>query len=367
MKKPSWTVIEDEISNAHNHVSDVLHENDIQHKYHNIFTEHKLASVLAVFGVMLLGVGLLLPPSSSFQAQLQLPNIPSFDVESSNPFTMPEDDEEIQLEPVEIDITPLTSTEDLIYDTEDSDETNPFDEIDSNPFDETDTGDTSNPNNPFDEIYDTINDNQDEPDTNPFNEVEDETDETENPFLLPIPSGEPEDITPASEPEPTVIEPIDNSPFLRTNTHTAKSNIKKFDGNIADPLDNISLTPILKETQFLHASSEIVRRKNSDSRYSGILQLNSKNTSYFPFSFYLQLADRSKLLINTNRDLRSVIGKRIDIEIEGSRDKFVLKHVYYNDKRKQQIQLVKSGPESTLIFLGILALVFSGVARRVKV
>lgn len=154
---------------------------------------------------------------------------------------------------------------------------------------------------------------------------------------------------------------IDVLPF-KENSHTFDSATATTEGTLTDPL----------ETENLHGTTEIVDTATETTvtetpkvvdgvqKFTGILENTSAKSSR-PFSYYLVLNDNSKLLINTQRDLRNVEGKEITIEIDGTRDEFVLNKVIYN---KHQKKLAQSGPAEMLAFALVFALAGTWYFRR---
>lgn len=151
----------------------------------------------------------------------------------------------------------------------------------------------------------------------------------------------------ALEETTTEVSSEENSPF-KENIHTVDMAAEtQGDGEIADPLTGTADESFLTSAQ-------------PDNRFTGILE-KKKSVPGFPFSYYLVLDDGSKLAINTQRDLRSVYGKEITIEIDGTRDNFSLTHVYYNAKAQK---LAQSGPAEMLILTMFLALGGTWMTRR---
>ncbi|HPO05533.1 MAG TPA: hypothetical protein PLQ36_00300 [Candidatus Gracilibacteria bacterium] len=179
--------------------------------------------------------------------------------------------------------------------------------------------------NPFDSIKTNSNNNS----TNAITSDNDtNTASTNNNQLNNLPI--------ASPLENTVTEEV--SPF-RENTHTYLEN------NNDEYLHGAAIEPI-------SSPERPVIKANNPNLFTGTLLAANPEPRKSAFTFYLQLADGSKLKLNTARDLRNVIGKQISVEIKGNKERFSIEHVYYN-KNKQKAPLAQTGPEALLLLSGL--------------
>ena len=156
------------------------------------------------------------------------------------------------------------------------------------------------------------------------------------------------------------------TPF-KENKHTfdTVSDTPLYAGMLQDPIADI-LATTTEEVESMHGTTEIVDMAQevavtaqAENRYTGIVT-NTWQRSDRPFSYYLTLEDGDQLLINTQRDLRNIDGKEITIEIEGDKESFVLKKVFF----KPQATLAESGPAETMGLLALLAVMGAWVMRR---
>lgn len=187
---------------------------------------------------------------------------------------------------------------------------------------------------------------------NPFLSLQESNDENSANTVNPVA---------AIDTQTTEASDIDVLPF-KENTHTFDSATTTTEGTIADPLEaeNLHGTTEIVDTATETTVTETPKVVDGIQKFTGILENTSAKSSR-PFSYYLVLTDNSKLLINTQRDLRNVEGKEITIEIDGTRDEFVLNKVIYN---KHQKKLAQSGPAEMITFALVFALAGTWYFRR---
>lgn len=399
--KHTWTTISDERNNAHNKVEKILASSK---KTSSFIQEYKKAAGAAMFGLVLLFASLIVPKTSMYQASLEIPQVPGITLEDTeepeNLYGSATIDEAIDFEDEaqEIEIEPLPSTSN----TEDSEASN---EVDFEEIDENSNIDIPEPDPSFNIATSTTEKEIEEPtpkiddidtpvvsevepnkEINIFESIENETIEKEstqeasiddNFPVAPLDTYNPNENFYSAAPD-FIDTPA--SPF-KENTHTYNKVSEPIVnvGNIKDPLNqetpkNIETEEIIDNPyETLHEAARIVKiqqkAKKTDSLtgthiFTGKLQPSkpTKNAKY-QFAFLLELEDETRMRINTNRDLRSVLGQTLSIEIEGTKNKFTLKHVYYkaSDNNKQ---LVQSGPQSLMIFTAILAFIVSFLYSR---
>ncbi|MBT4936649.1 hypothetical protein HON22_01915 [Candidatus Peregrinibacteria bacterium] len=103
--------------------------------------------------------------------------------------------------------------------------------------------------------------------------------------------------------------------------------------------------------------TEVTASTDESGMYHGTLLRYKTNSGTNVKSYYLELEDGDIMRIDTWRDLREFIGDEIEVEIEGTKDNFVVKGIFHEG-------LAKSGPEHVLLLLIILAAAGAYYARR---
>jgi hypothetical protein len=409
--KHTWTTISDERNNAHSKIENILSSSK---KTTSFLQEYKKAAGAAMFGLVLLFASLIVPKTSMYKAALEIPQVPGITLENDqsteNLYANATIDEAIDFEDEaqEIEIEPLDSTP-----NEEENETNEtidgFEEFESEETEENNDTSESDIYKPL-PVIDIEQEEEDfisfPPATNaPTTEENDQdreeiqnTNEELNIFeSIETQNTTNEEVEEYANNKDFPVAPINNygnnenfysaapdasniaaSPF-KENLHTYNKVSEPIIsvGNIQDPFTqeepkNSETEEIIDNSyETLHAAARIVKiqqkTKNAEKSYTssgtqlftGKLQPSKpKHNAKYQFAFILELEDQTRIRLNTNRDLRSVLGQTLSIEIEGTKDKFILKHVYYKPAATQA-QLVQSGPQSLMIFTGLLALILS--------
>lgn len=317
--KHSWNTIEEQIDTSHNQIQKLINKNPII----DFVKDHFIALSFAGIGLLLLAFSF--NNNASFQASL----IPT------------EDD--LVLEAESFDINPISTNEEA-SDTETEENTEEKAQVAINPFVNSPDIETQALANNSETS--TVNDDE-------MNNMNEETESVQsiNPFLsLESSSNVAEEFHAAAEDNSdNQIEEIIPSQTFKVNTHTYDK----------VPQDQYAYTDTsLINDAYSSESPEIVKVLPSDlgQRIKGVLRAGKATTH--PFGFYLETVDKKMLKINTNRDLRNVIGKEISIQIKGDLNNFELMNVYYSPSSKN---LAKSGPASSLslsILLSVTAFAF---------
>jgi hypothetical protein len=93
--------------------------------------------------------------------------------------------------------------------------------------------------------------------------------------------------------------------------------------------------------------AEVEASTDENGMYAGTLIRYTEKPDTNIKSYFLELKDGEIMRIDTWRDLRDFIGDTIEIEIEGTKEDFVLKKIYHES-------LAGTGPTYTLLFLMFL-------------
>ena len=105
--------------------------------------------------------------------------------------------------------------------------------------------------------------------------------------------------------------------------------------------------------------AEVEASINENGMYAGTLIRYTEKPNSNIKSYFLELKDGEIMRIDTWRDLREFIGDTIEIEIEGTKENFVLKKIYHES-------LAGTGPSYAILFLVFLSS-FIIYSRRRKV
>ena len=375
----TWNTIDDQMQNSHNGVQKVLSSSE---KTKGVFSKHKAAFGAAAFGLALMGASFFMPSSGSFQAQLAIPGMEDT-TQDENPFiglqNSMEEDTSFQSEAVSFDINPVQTEE--VVETEVPEVSNMIPENDSEPIVAT--------NDDIQEVEETSpvvaeNENIDSgsesgmtggEEINPFLSIM-ENEQVNEKFhgVARIFSKKDEEKTvEKNEEDPeAMMEEDETSPF-RENTHTydAINTAETINAELRDPLKEIESfeTAVVTDNEYTEMETTSVERTRPNTKltfsgttkFTGTLNPGRPNKhSGYEFGFWLVLDNGQKLKLNTQRDLRNVIGKTLSIEVEGTEEAFALKHVYFSGNKK----LAQSGPEALLIFTAMLAFAFAWFRRK---
>lgn len=406
----TWTTIAEERDNAHNKVVGILHASKRTSSFLN---EYGKAIGAATFGLALLAGSFFLPGSDLYKAALEAPQIPGVSIGSessvgeSDDFLLSDEAIDFEDEAQDIDIEPLLTvdalpasdevvSDDLEVVETAADASAPFDiaeeaidfpeavslpSTSSSSFDEevADLGAESPAVlNPFDSVV-SENTTVAESQPSPLSPYAEDTDFPVAPKATTYGSS-----FDSSESFHSAAPAAGSFSPFKENTHTydTVSTPVVSQGELQDPLNDIA--SLSMEEENLHGVARIVSvtekeedfeteskpyalsyKHSDDGMYTGVLRPRHRPENFsHPFAFFLELDDGTKMKLNTNRDLRSVLGQELTIEIDGTIDDFVLQHVYYKPQ-VQRPELAKSGPESLMILVGLLALGMSLFRKRV--
>ncbi len=362
--KNTWTTIDEHIQEANSQVNQVMHSSSSPTSF---WKGHKFAVGFAAIGLMLLSISVFMEPGSgTYKADVfSLPNVGNNEEAPSdeNPFLA--FDSDTQNEATEVEVTPLITPDKSPFSLPpDINIDNTAEEPDQNTesllIKSPKPVDKAEEINPFlsiktDQTFDIpeIEENilvSDIPMIEKTTNFEQDTTNNSNPF---------EEIThgvasPKEDADTT-------NDIFKENTHTYDTvSQPSFDysNELKDPLNE---EPDLYTG--IHGTTNIVpvKQKVNPNLISGILRPGTpKRSTGYPFGFWLELEGGEKIKIDTQRDLRNVIGKEIKIEIAGTKDNFVLQHVYYEGNTK----LAQSGPEIIFFIAGILSLAGAFIFRK---
>ncbi|MBT4937271.1 hypothetical protein HON22_05120 [Candidatus Peregrinibacteria bacterium] len=399
-QKHTWTTIAEERNNAHNKIEHILHASKTTSSFLN---EYGKAVGAAAFGLALLAGSFFLPGTDLYKAALEIPQVPGVTTDSSSTesgaeeFLLADTAIDFEDEAQEIDIEPLLSVDEPVESFE------PFlshEESGSTPLFDLPT----DPQETIDDIIATDIDLEKDSDfasveqeegvsesaktstitLNPFESIEESSVFVEEGKSGTIESND----FPVAPVATSSAQSFDSEEFLHSAAPAAgafspfKENTHTYDtvsepvvsaGNLEDPLLNVYTSSI--ENEELHGVARIVSvtekeelpKEENDSvsssykysdeyLYTGILRSRHRPDNFsHPFAFFLELDDGARMKLNTSRDLRSVIGKELTIEIDGTIDDFVLQHVYYKPQSQSPQALAQSGPEALMIVIGLIA------------
>ena len=373
--KNTWNVIDEQIQMSHKQVDKVMQQKSMS----QLWQQNKKAIITASLGLMMVSITFFGEPNSFLASVFKLPNA---DSEKTEKVINKEPD--FQAEAADVDIKPLSKN------IESSTE-NPFllpnkdikkDNINNDQLDNKKVS-----NDPFFDISDLpdemkedlieLENIENEAVQNFNNEKTEEKKEEINPFLSLENKEVDKTFVNKSMKETEIkaeketlhaaasnqLSTQNKNEVFKVNPHVNYDQDLKVNTKLQDPLlQNIKSNLDYRQENFHEATNIVPVNGNMTNSYTGILLASIRpEDSQYPFRFALQLSNDEKLQIDTNRDLRSVIGSEVSIDIEGTKENFILKNVHY--EKPTQI-LVHSGPASILFATLLITLGLTIFFRR---